>query len=187
MASDYKFGTVDPEDRKWTYSDVWATEDTTGGGSRLIIAPVQGQIKLLAALLKIMTGPFWVLYVLVVPHGRREPGRYQCPDPQTAAGVGAFLNKFSEFLERDGRHNLWIASKSGSEMLVYDRHDVIYAYGPLISWSPLLAMRGLHEVPNVRFPSPHSHHYHSSLDPEEDRLLAYWDWHHTALKTSDEE
>ena len=66
MATDYKFGTPEPEDRKWIYRDVWATEETTGGGSRLVIAPAQGQTDLLAAFLQDMTGPFWVLYVLVI-------------------------------------------------------------------------------------------------------------------------
>ena len=50
-----------------------------------------------------------------------------------------------------------------------------------------LAADGLREVPMIRFPSPHSHHYHQSLDLEEDRLMNYWDWHHTPLKNSDEE
>ena len=114
MATDYKFGTPEPEDRKWIYRDVWATEETTGGGSRLVIAPAQGQTDLLAAFLQDMNGPFWVLYVLVIPRGSGEPGRYQSPEPQTASAVGTFLNEFSGFLETDGRHNLWIASESGS-------------------------------------------------------------------------
>lgn len=76
MATDCTFGTPEPEDREWTYGDVWATEETTGGGSRLVIAPAQGQAGILAALLKDMPGPFWVLYVLVIPRGRGEPGRY---------------------------------------------------------------------------------------------------------------
>jgi hypothetical protein len=187
MASDYKFGILEPEDREWTYSDVWATEETTGGGSRLVIAPSQGQIKLLAALLGAMSGPFWVLYVLIIPRARGEQGRYQSPEPQAASAVETLLNEFSEFLEGDGRHNLWIASESGSEVLVYDRHNVIYAYGPLASWRLLLATNEFDEVPEVLFPSPHSHHYHPGLDSEENRLLAYWDWHRTPLRESDEE
>jgi len=186
MASEYKFGTPEPEDREWAYENAWATEEITGGSSRLVIAPGQRQIDVLAALLTIMTGPFWVLYVLVVPRGGGEPGRYQCPEPQTVSRVRTFLNEFSDFLETDGRHNLWIASESGSEMVIYDRHNVIYAYGPLGSWKLLLETKGFHGVSEVRFPSPHSHHYHPSLDPEEDRLLGYWEWHRAPLKESDE-
>jgi hypothetical protein len=72
-------------------------------------------------------------------------------------------------------------------MLIYDRHNVIYAYGPLDAWRLALVADGLCEVPMICFPSPHSHHYHQSLDLKEDRLINYWDWHHTPLKNSDEE
>ena len=119
---------------------MWTTEETTGGGSRLVIAPAHDQTHILAALLKEMTRPFWLLlYVLVIPRGRGKSGRYQSPVPQTESTIETFLDEFSDFLEKDGRHNVWIASESGSEMLIYDRHNVIYAYGPLSSWRPALA------------------------------------------------
>jgi hypothetical protein len=186
MATDYKFVTPEPEDQEWRYGNVWATEETTGGGNRLVIAPARGQIESLVALLKEMTGPFWLLYVLVIPRGNGELGRYQSPEPETEIVVETFLSEFSTFIEKDGRHNLWIASESGSEMLIYDRHNVIYAYGPLNAWRLTLAANGFSEVPDICFPSPHSHHYHQSLDLEEDRLMNYWDWFRTPLKKSDE-
>lgn len=187
MAIAYKFGKSEPEEQEWTYENVWAGEETTGGGSRLVIAPSHEQANVLAALLKKMTGPFWVLYVLVVPRGRAEAGRYQSPEPQTDSAVSTLLNQFSGFLEKDGRHNLWIASESGPEMLIYDRHNVIYAYGPLAAFRHALSAMEFNEVAKIRFPSPHSHHYHQSLDSEEDRLLEYWNWHPTPLKESDQE
>jgi len=100
METAYKFGTPEPENREWTYGDVWATEETTEGGSRLVIAPAQEQTEILAALLKDMTEPFWVLYVLVIPRGRGDPGRYQSPEPQTEGTVGTFLHEFSGFLQK---------------------------------------------------------------------------------------
>src|SRR5215472_13782613 len=123
MGTHYKLGTFEPEDREWNYGDVWATEITNGGGNRLVIAPAKGQIDILEALLQEMTGPFWVLYVLVIPRGEGEPGRYQSPEPQAESSILAFLHDFSDFLQKDGRHNVWIASESGSEMLIYDRHN----------------------------------------------------------------
>ena len=72
-------------------------------------------------------------------------------------------------------------------MLIYDRHNVIYAYGPLNAWRDALAANGFTEAADVRFPSPHSHHYHQSLDAEEQRLFNHWDWHQTPLKESDTE
>jgi hypothetical protein len=94
---------------------------------------------------------------------------------------------FQEFLEKDGRHNLWIASASSSGMLIYDRHNVIYAYGPLSEWRSILSEARFTEVPLIRFPSPHSHHYHQSLDDEERRIVGYWDWRRTSLMLSDKE
>lgn len=186
MGTIYKFGSLDPEDHEWRYENVWAAEETAGG-SRLVIACSQEQTHVLTALLKAMAGPFWVLYVLVVSRGRAEQGRYQSSEPQTESAVDKFVKRFSTLLENDGRHNLWIASESGSQMLVYDRHNVIYAYGPLAAFKLILAERGLMEVPVVRFPSPHSHHYHQGLDIDEDGLLSYWPWCRTPLKESDEE
>jgi hypothetical protein len=187
MATDYKFGTPYPEDQEWRYQNVWAIEETTGGGRRLVIAPAQSHSEILLALIEAMTGPFWLLYVLVVPRSNGQAGRYQSPELQGEGAVKTFLRDFSNFFEKDGRHNVWIASEAGSEMLIYDRHNVIYAYGPLNAWKGPLAANGLSEVAMIRFSSPHSHHYHESLDLEEDRLMNYWDWHHTSLTKSDEE
>lgn len=72
-------------------------------------------------------------------------------------------------------------------MLVYDRHNVTYAYGSLSKWQHVLSEVGLREVPLIRFPSPHSHHYHESMDDEERRMAGRWDWNRTPLKPSDEE
>lgn len=125
----YKFGTPYPEDQEWLYSNVWATEGTSNGGSRTVIAPAHHQVELIIKLLQTMTGPFWVLYVLVIPRGGSKAGRYQSPEPQAAEDVAALLTNFTAFLEKDGRHNIWVASATTSQMLVYDRHNVIYAYG----------------------------------------------------------
>jgi len=113
MAIAYKFGTAEPEEQEWFYKDEWTIEATNSGGSRLVIAPAQRQTEILSALLQNMTGPFWVLYVLVVPRGHGERGRYQSSEIQTESAVREFLNEFSGFLEEDGRHNVWIASESG--------------------------------------------------------------------------
>jgi hypothetical protein len=187
MDNCYKFGIPNPEDQVWEYPNVWAREETTGGGSRLVIAPARNQIDLLVRLTEAMSGPLWVLYVLVVPRGNGEPGRYQSSDPQDGEMIRSLLRDFKPFLELDGRHNVWIASESGSERLIYDRHNVIYAYGPASKWRLILSEAGLSEVASIIFPSPHSHHYHQSLDGEEQRMIASRDWRHSPLRASDEE
>jgi len=101
--------------------------------------------------------------------------------------IRSLSRDFQPFLESDGRHNVWIASESDSEQLIYDRHNVIYAYGPASQWHLILSQAGLSEVASVTFPSPHSHHFHQSLNGEQQRMIASRDWHHTTLRASDEE
>jgi hypothetical protein len=187
MESCYKFGTPDPEDRHFKYPNVWTTEKTSGGGNRLIIGPNADQVECLIRLFDAMSGPFWLLYVLVVSRCDSELGRYQSPEPKTKEDAKAYLKDFQTFLEKDARHNLWIASASSSDMLIYDRHNVIYAYGSLKEWQHMLSEMGFSEVPLIRFPSPHSHHYHQCMDDDERRMVGHWDWNRTPLMPSDEE
>jgi hypothetical protein len=90
MESCYKFGTPSPEDRQFEYPNVWAAEKTSDGGNRLVIAPAIAQVELLIRLLEAMSGPFWLLYVLVISRGASELGRYQSPEPQTREDTGEF-------------------------------------------------------------------------------------------------
>jgi hypothetical protein len=96
MATDYKFGSPEPEYREWAYGNAWATEETTGGGNRLVIAPAHRQTEMLDALLKEMTGPFWLLYILVIPRGRAESGRYQSPETANPGSGGSFSERVLE-------------------------------------------------------------------------------------------
>jgi hypothetical protein len=182
----YKLGDGMPEDRPWIYQNVWATEELSDA-KRLVIAPKSGTTGILERLIETMPEPFWLLYVLVVPRGEGDAGRYQSSELQTRQQVRRFLHEFQTFLETDGRQNLWIRSESGPAMLIYDRHDLIYGYGLIDDGKELLKQIGLSEVSSasIKTPDPHSHHYHASLDAEASRLLAYLDWHHTPLRDQD--
>lgn len=184
MESLFKFGTG-LDSHPWIYPNVWAQGQTTAG-PRLILAPAKKQIEALISLLDAMPEPMWLLYVHVVPRTTDEPGRYQSPVPQTRQAVEHFLRQFEAFLETDGRHHLWIASAESSALLVYDRHNVIYAYGPLAELQLHLAGMDLREVDEISIPDPHSHHYHPSFDPDAERMFKLWDWHYTPLRSSDE-
>lgn len=133
-----------------------------------------------------MPEPLGILYVLVVPRGGSEAGRYQTENPVSKKEAEEFLKSFKEYFENDGRHDIWIASMSGSEQLVYDRHNIIYAYGPLPEYEDILLARGLRKVEFVRFPKPHTHNYHAAFDHDELNLLRRWRWKHFPLHESDE-
>jgi hypothetical protein len=181
-----KFGhIVSGEELDFTYPDIWVQEKTTGP-DRLAIAPRHKQAELLIDLMSTMNGPFGILYVLVVPRGGGMAGRYQCPEPLNADDVQSFLNRFRRFLEEDGRHSLWIASVNSSSLLVYDRHNVIYAYGDLERFKQVLLRHSLEERVSLNLPDPHIHRYHAAYDELEDEILSSCDWIFSELRDSDE-
>src|SRR5687767_2206433 len=105
-----KFGSVETEDSTpFAYPNIW-TQQATTGPDRLVIAPASGHVALMRKLMDILPEPFGILYVLLVPRGGGEAGRYQCPAPCSRADVDAFLTRFQEFFETDGRHHVWVMS-----------------------------------------------------------------------------
>jgi hypothetical protein len=185
METAYKFGWIPNGERRYEYLDIFAVEKTSGP-RRLVIAPSANHVSILIDLLQVMSEPFGILYVLVVPRGGSDAGRYQIANPVSREQAEEFLNRFKEYFENDGRHDIWIASVSDSGQLVYDRHNVIYAYGPLLEFENVLLGRGLANAEFVRFPSPHTHNYHAAFDQDERDVLHFWHWKRSPLRESDE-
>ena len=153
------------------------------GADRLLIAPSGGHVELLIELSRCLGEPFGILYVLVVGRsgGKRRDIRARGRWRREAED---FLRGFSRFLESDGRHHLWISSVPDRATLVYDRHNILYAYGPLELYEQVLAARGMRQGAVV-FPAPHSHHYNAELDEEEDRMMSVWPWKEFPLSEQD--
>jgi len=181
----YKFGWMPEDPQSYQYANVWSREKTTGP-ERLVIAPSNEQIQLMIELSRIMAEPFWLLYVLTVPREQNEAGRYQSASPASRKDAESFLSRFKEFFEADGRHNVWLKSTSDFDLLIYDKHNIIYAYGQLDSFEDLLSRRGMKRVEDLRFPSPHIHNYAPEFDAEQSALLSYGEWKHSPLRDSDE-
>jgi hypothetical protein len=93
MATDYKFGSPEPEDREWAYRNVWATEKTTGGGNRLVIGPAHGQTEILGTLLKDMTGPFWVAVRSCYSPWSSRVGQISKPRTANSGSGGSFSER----------------------------------------------------------------------------------------------
>jgi hypothetical protein len=182
----YKLGRVLPEEQKYEHNNIWTIETTTGP-ERLALGVVTSHVDYLLKLTKVMREPFWLLYILTVSRCGHTPGRYQSDISKTREEMEKFLITFRSFLENDGRHHLWIGSESGPELLVYDRHNIIYAYGPIDQFSAILVGDGLTLSSDVSISSPHSHHYHQAFDPEEDALMAHWEWQQFPLADSDDD
>ena len=65
--------------------------------------------------------------------------------------------------------------------LVYDQHNVIYAYGANLEvFEQALRERGFTEGA-VRFPVPHQHKYNPQFDNQERQILSHWEWIHFPL------
>ena len=179
----YKFGALGPDgtDVEFRYDNRF---EHTSGPDRLVIAPAKDHVALLGELAGLVPGPYYLLYVLVVGRTGRAEGRYQSSE-LTLDELRHFLSEHAVFLEHDGRHALWISEPSGRLLLVYDRHQVIYAYGPVHDIRRLLVSRGFHEE-SVSFPSPHSHKYSAEGDGEEDRLFGSMQWRFFPLQDGDD-
>ena len=174
-------------DIEFKYSNCWALEKTSGP-ERMVIAPVGDYVAIIEHLAAVMNEPLFVLYVLVIPrNGTAERGRYQSPLPISLGELRTFLRQFRSFLENDGRHHLRVGSADKSSLLVYDRHNVVYAYGPIEPFKRVLDAVGLCESEAIRFPVPHTHHYNAEFDEEEKRLLAHWPWKVFPLQETDEQ
>jgi len=182
----YKLGSAEPQECAWNFGKVFA-RDMKSGLEHLCIAASDDQSHLLETLLEHMPQPMWILYVLVVPRGEGEAGRYQSTEPITRHEARAFLSRFRNYLETDGRHNLWIKSEDGPALLVFDRHDLIYGYGPIDEWTGDLQKLGWIEVErkDISLPDPHSHHYHAIFDDDAREVLSYTQWQHSPLQEQD--
>ena len=184
----YKLGSLPDceNDQRFLYNNIWGRQ-TTSGVDRLAIAPRSGYVALLRDLAACLEEPFLLLYVLVVPRSEASPGRYQSEYSFDSLQLRDFLNRYGDFLEQDARHNLWIRSASGNGLLVYDRHNIIYAYGPIEAYVEVLNGRDLVETAEVCMPKfAHSHHYHPEFDDDANHLLDEEKWIWSPLKSGDE-
>jgi hypothetical protein len=103
----------------------------------------------------------------------------------TADAVQAFLHQFGRFLCEDSRHDLWLRSHDDDATIVLDRHNLIYAYGPLQAFEAVLKSLGVHEGESPVVPDPHMHHYHQDWDHTEEAILRHFDWLIKPLRPAD--
>ena len=153
---------------------------------RLNVGASTNAIDLLRQLSGCLPAPYFCLYVLVVNREGEAQGRYQSPLLTTATELTDFVGEFAPLLTTDGRHHFWVGATDNSGLLIYDRHNVVYAYGPLEVYKTTLASLDYHEQP-FSFPVPHAHRYHAENDEQVRQLLAHWDWQRFPLVPSDEE
>ena len=106
---------------------------------------------------------FGVLYVLNTSHTNREDGRYQSSEPCNKQELIVFLNTFKEFFQNDGRHHIWLFDLETDDYIIYDNHEIIYAYGDLDKLKSSLIKKGFIEDV-FEIPCPHSYHFNEEFD-----------------------
>jgi len=168
------------------HPNVWA-KDNAKGVLRLKVAAATQHVALLTLLLEKMNPPFLLLYVLVVPRTENEAGRYQSVSTYSTDEVVEYLEMHREALEQDARHSIWIKSVDAKDLIIYDRHQIIYLYGPLSAFEQVLLASGLHQTSEIVLPDPHSHHYWKEFDEDERGILSNCEWVLSPLQPADEE
>lgn len=160
-------------------------QPTSTGGQRLVSGVPAGDASILLALMKEIEAPFFMLYVLHTPRGEGAPGRYQSP-AISAEDAQSIITQFGEFLGADARFDFWVHSPSSKATLVWDRHNQMYCYGPLVQFESALRAINFSEqaLPDV---GPHIHHYRCEFDSQAKEILQAVQWSHLPLRPEDEQ
>ncbi|MBT0962110.1 hypothetical protein [Denitromonas iodatirespirans] len=168
-----------------SYAPRFITETTSAETSRLVAGVPDGDSSVLLKLVECLTPPFFVLYVLHTPRGEGDPGRYQSPELDLDA-LQSFVSRFASFFAGDARFDLWVHSPRAKGTIVWDRHNLIYGYGPVECFGRALDSLGFSEGRPI-IPSPHLHHYRKEFDEDAKTLLSAFSWQCSPLRPEDEQ
>lgn len=166
------------------HGNTFAREQTTGP-ERVRIGPRGGQRYLFGTLASVLGPPYKLLYLLHTSRTDAELGRYESPWLEDAE-LTSFLDRFGQFIAEDARHDLWVLGGGGSGTIVWDRHDLVYAYGPIPTYVMMLESAGFREGWPT-WPVPHAHCYNPEWDEAEREILRAFDWNRTPLRPEDEQ
>ncbi|GAA6142613.1 hypothetical protein [Hydrogenophaga sp. 5NK40-0174] len=164
---------------------VFCRETTAASTERLTSCVPGGDVGLLLALMKVLEPPFFLLYILHTPRGEGEPGRYQSPSV-SAEVAEDFVSRFGDYLGADARFDFWVHSPSSQATIVWDRHNQLFAYGPLERFEAVFLSRGFSEglLPAL---GTHVHEYRSEFDTQAKSVLDAFEWIRTPLRPEDEQ
>ena len=180
-----KFGIGGEVDHSYRYPHRYERQERDGR-TRLVVGPREGHTGILSDLATELPPPLAVLYVLVSPGIEgHQAARYRSPQ-LTLSEVQGLLTDHRRFLECDSRHHLWMFNPDGHGLIVYNRHALLYACGPIESSEQVLSAPGFSQEP-VEVPYPHWHLYHPTFHGEERRMLSRWGWVQSPLLETDSE
>jgi len=164
------------------YSNAYIFENTPQA-TRLKVSLSNSHITTLIQLIEKMNGPFFLLYILHTPRTTSEGARYQSPKLSKEETV-LLLQTYRDYLETDGRHDIWIYAPESDTTLVYDRHNLIFLYGLNIPQTEFV-QKICAPVRAIKIPAPHKHFYHARYDGAEKTILKHIAWHKSPLTNQD--
>jgi hypothetical protein len=170
---------------EFSHSPEYSLPQAGDPSQRLVAGVPSGDPRIFLDLVLSTQGPYFLLYVLHTPRGEGKPGRYQSPELD-APQVIEFINRFRQFLGSDSRFDLWAYSIPSQSTFVWDRHNLLFAYGDLQAFSGILRNSGFNQG-NPMIPSPHEHHYRPEFDLDAEAMLRFFDWSYSQLHPEDEQ
>lgn len=168
---------------EFSFPPVFAYSDPSSGFHRIESAAPSGDASVFERMVLKMEPPYFLLYVLHTPRGEARPGRYQSPVIE-AVELRAFIERFSAFLGADARFDIWTHSPSENATVVWDRHNLLYGYGPVGVFASELRALGFVEG-DFKVPVPHQHHYRKECDEDAQELLRFFQWSYSPLRPED--
>lgn len=154
-------------------------------GERIQAGVPAGDPNPFMQLVSCLEPPYFLLYILHTPRGEGDAGRYQSP-PVSMEQFHVFMRRFGSYLGSDARFDIWAHSPSDQATVVWDRHNQLFAYGPIVKFSSELNALGFSTgESNISF--PHQHHYREEFDADAQALLFLWDWSYSPLRPEDEQ
>jgi hypothetical protein len=160
-------------------------EEIAGTVPRIHAGLPAGGLEPFELLVSQIEAPLLLLYVLHTPRGEASSGRYQSEEISHREFT-LLVRRFAAFLCSDSRFDLWVHSPSEGATVVLDRHNQLFAYGPLERLSN--ALRGIgYEQGDITVDFPHIHQYMPEFDGDSKELLSTIAWSRTDLRPEDEQ
>ncbi|KRB12429.1 hypothetical protein [Rhizobacter sp. Root16D2] len=160
-------------------------ESTAGTIPRVQAGLPAGGLEPFQVLVSQLEAPLLLLHVLHTPRGEALAGRHQSREISHLEFTD-LVGRFTAFLCSDSRFDLWVYSPSERATVVLDRHNQLFAYGPLARF--LSALRSIgYEQGEIDVDFPHVHQYMPEFDGDSIELLSTLDWSRTDLRPEDEQ
>lgn len=160
-------------------------KEVTGQNPKVLATAPGGDPIVFRRLMDCLRPPYFLLYLLHTPRGEGEPGRYQSGQLSRDT-VTEFLDRFGNLLHADARHDFWLHSSLDRATIVWDRHNLIHAYGPTDAYARTLAELGF-TMGEPTIPFPHMHSYRPEFDDDARAVLEALEWHYAPLRPEDEQ